>query len=168
MISSLRNLAFNALAHLLGLVLAVWLSWNIETRFMPVVTDFKLTDVVFSPRGLTVRGTIVKARDCELVNMTIAKIRDGHPALVLDKNSVDLFVPDSSTGLTQWGPVNIPVDLATVDPTDKISVVALHRCHGLWLQRTEYSTLLWQELRNLEDKQKSPVIGRIRYTMRFI
>lgn len=165
---SIAVLTFNFIAHMLGLGLTVWLLWNIETRFFPVVTDFKVTEATLTTKGLLLSGTINKTRNCELVSMSISKLRDGHPSVILEKESTDLFVPDSSIGLHMWGPLTLPVDLSNLDMNDKISVVALHRCHSLWLQRTEYSRLLWKELKGIDQNSHLPTLNRIQYSMRFI
>lgn len=132
------------IAPVFGIAMVIWIFWNVETRLFPIVTDFKIQSAYQTPNNFTAIGTLNKRRNCEVVGMTIYKLYPGEmkPKMIIDQYRKDLFSADAGTGEHSWGPVSLPLS-ASIDDQDEIQIVALHRCHALWLQQTEYMRDSW-------------------------
>jgi hypothetical protein len=135
--TALGTLFVDAVAPAFGLLLALWIIWNVETRFFPVVTDFTLDSMVLTDEGFVAEGTLHKKRNCELIGTTIFAVREGAPKKLLATYMRGQFGTDTATGHQTWGPLTLqlPADLAAYDA---VEVHAMHRCHALWLQETTY------------------------------
>lgn len=145
MIDRAAKFLVNAVAPAFGLMLSLWLIWNIETRFFHVVEDFKITSIVKTDNGYTAMGELNKARSCEFLGLTLYAHRDGQPKMLLAQYKKDIFGSDVGTGRQTWGPwtVNFPSKVAEYE---HLEIQGTHRCHALWLQTSEYANLPIKEL----------------------
>jgi hypothetical protein len=134
---ALGHLLVNAVAPAFGLFVSLWIIWNVETRFFPVVEDFTLDRLALTDEGYVAEGTLHKVRNCELIGTTIFAVREGAPKKLLATYIRGQFGTDTATGHQTWGPLTLqlPADLASYD---RVEVFAMHRCHALWLQETAY------------------------------
>lgn len=135
----------NAVAPAFGLLVSLWLCWNIETRFFPVVTDFKVSQIISTADGHMAYGELHKARSCEFLGLTIYAHSDGRPKLLLGQFKKDIFGSDVGTGHQTWGPWTMQFPPA-LGKYDHIQIQGTHRCHALWLQTTEYFSMPVKEL----------------------
>lgn len=143
--STMAKFAVNAVAPVFGFVVALWIIWNVETRFYPVVTDFHVSSIVKTDGGYTAYGELRKTRSCEFLGLTIYAHRENAPKLLVAQYKKDIFGSDVGTGHQTWGPwtANLP---AAVSRFDHLEIQGTHRCHALWLQTTEYANMAIKEL----------------------
>lgn len=127
----------NGIAPVFGFLLSLWLIWNVETRFFPVVEDFKMTSVVATREGYLAAGELRKVRNCEFIGLTIYASKPGFPKMILSQSKKDIFGSDVGVGHQTWGPWFGPLPKAVAN-YDKLEIQGTHRCHALWLQTTEY------------------------------
>lgn len=143
------RILIEAIAPIFGGLIVVWLLWNVETRYLPVVKDFKVTHAVYDSKGYTAIGTVNRLRSCEVINIAVIKVRDGKPTVLVESYPRDIFSADASLGENAWGPITLPVNRVQLEDDDVIKVVGLHRCHALWLKQTEYMSENWESLKAL-------------------
>lgn len=145
MINLAAKFFVNAVAPAFGMLLSLWLIWNIETRFFPVVDGFKVNSVVKTNAGYTAFGELNKARSCEFLGLTIYAHSNGQPKMLLAQFKKDIFGSDVGTGHQTWGPwtVNFPPQIAAYE---HLEIQGTHRCHALWLQTTVYTRIPMKEL----------------------
>lgn len=137
--------AVNAVAPVFGMLVTLWLIWNVETRFFPVVEDFKLNSVVRTEAGYTAFGELDKVRACEFLGLTLYAHSHGRPKLLLAQFKKDIFGSDVGVGHQTWGPwtVQFPPQIATYE---HLEIQGTHRCHALWLQTTLYTSIPVKDL----------------------
>lgn len=135
----------NAIAPAFGMLVALWLIWNVETRFFPVVKDFKVTSLVKTDDGYVAVGELSKVRSCEFLGLTIYAHRNDVPKLLLAQYKTDIFGSNVGTGYQSWGPLTIHFPPA-FGSYNHLEVQATHRCHALWLQTTEYTNIQIKDL----------------------
>lgn len=130
----------NATAPVFGLFLSLWLIWNVETRFFPVVDHFTVQSITKSDAGYTAYGELTKSRSCEFLGLTLYAIKGHQPKFLVGQFKKDIFGSDVGTGYQTWGPwtMKLPAELALYD---KLEIQGTHRCHGLWMQSTTYHVL---------------------------
>lgn len=145
------RILIEAIAPLFGGLVMIWVLWNVEMRFMPVVTDFKITHAVIDLTGYTAVGTVNRRRGCEVINLAVVRVRNNVPTVLLDSQSRDLFSADASPGTNSWGPITLPLKKADLLDSDEIQILGLHRCHALWLKQTEYMKASWATLKLLAE-----------------
>lgn len=135
----------NAIAPAFGLLVALWLIWNVETRFFPVVTDFRVSSITKSEAGYTATGELKKSRSCEFLGLTIYAHRPDAPKLLLSQFKKDIFGSDVGTGHQTWGPWTFKFPEQVIE-YEHLEIQGAHRCHALWLQTTEYTNIQIEEL----------------------
>lgn len=135
----------DAVAPAFGLLLSLWLIWNIETRFFPVVDKFAMTSITRQGDNYTAQGELNKARNCEFMGLTIYAIKPGGPKLLVAQYKKDIFGSDVGVGHQTWGPWTVQLP-PPVTRYDHLELQGTHRCHALWLQTTEYFRLDLKDL----------------------
>lgn len=145
MIDRTAKFVVNAVAPIFGLLVSLWIIWNVETRFFPVVQDFKVNSIVKSEAGYTAMGELKKSRSCEFLGLTIYAHRPGEPKMLLAQFKKDIFGSDVGTGHQSWGPWTVRFP-AKVSEYEYLEIQGTHRCHALWLQTSEYINLPIKEL----------------------
>lgn len=140
MIHRLGSFMVNAVAPVFGFILSLWLIWNIETRFLPVVEDFTIKQLSVVPGGYMASGELNKSRNCEFVGLTLYAVNHGQPKVLFGQFKKDIFGADVGIGKQTWGPVTILVP-PKVAEFEHLEIQGTHRCHALWLQTTEYFQL---------------------------
>lgn len=130
-----------------------------ETRFAKIITNWEVASMRYQDGAVHVSGEMVKKRPCKLVQTDVKLVHEDGTALLVHqvKPSADVLGVDVTLGHTTWGPIRIPVTtrlLQEVRSGDRFVVTALHQCHGLWLQATEYGSVpadpIMQLIRNRE------------------
>lgn len=136
----------------IGVVIAVWSTYIIETRFFPVIKDWKLDTVIRQKDTYTLSGSMFKDRTCELISTNVMAVPKMHlaPRVLLykiDPNDID--GGNAPVGHTTWGPWTMDIPQAFLKHRDEISfieVVGMHRCHAFWVQETIYGTIRMEQL----------------------
>lgn len=126
-------------APTLGFLMTLWIVYNVETRFFPVVSDFQIQAIIQNQKDkkLILWGTLDKKRSCELLNLSVYRHPGSEPMELLIQYQKNILGADAGVGPQTWGP--IPVYFPThVKDEDEIEIIALHRCHAVWLQQTQY------------------------------
>lgn len=140
---STGKLLIDTFAPVFGLLITMWLLWNVETRFFPVVNDFHVkTFVKLSANEYVVTGELNKSRSCELVSLSVTRRPPNEPTTIIAQYKKEIFGADAGTGRQNWGPVVLKFP-SSIEPLEEIEVVALHRCHALWLQQSSYGKFLF-------------------------
>lgn len=121
---------FNNIAHVLGFAIVIWVAFNIEQRWMPVITDFQVTKIEVTPTGWRAWGTYNKRRVCELVSSNVVAYGDGPAKLLLQVKPFD-----APMGHIEWGPFDIP---RADNNFTRIQVISTHKCHPFWAQQDVY------------------------------
>jgi len=132
----------SALATLAGL------HWA-ERSVFPVVTDWRVTAAWKADGFVHVQGTLNKQRECKLIQTTVRLIPPGAratPVLLAQitptsDHGLGLNVP---VGPNEWGPFRfpaIPKLVMAIKNGGYVEVVAMHRCHALWVQETHYGVI---------------------------
>lgn len=145
MTSRFAQFFVNAVAPVFGFLLSLWLIWNVETRFLPVVEEFTIKSVERSSTGYTASGELVKARNCEFIGLTLYATNAGHPKVLVGQFKKDIFGADVGTGYQTWGPVTITLP-PKISEFQTLEIQGTHRCHALWLQTTEYFHLSLKDM----------------------
>ncbi len=140
MIYRLSGFLVNAVAPAFGMLLSLWIIWNVETRFFPVVNDFTFVSITKSEQGYTAYGELNKSRACEFLGLTIYAHKPGHPKLLLDQYKKDIFGSDVGAGRQTWGPWTVQLP-ERIREYEHLEIQGTHRCHALWLQTSEYANL---------------------------
>lgn len=135
----------NAVAPVFGFIVAIWIIWNVETRFYPVVEDFRVSSITKSEAGYTAYGELRKTRACEFLGLTIYAHRPGAPKMIAAQYKKDIFGSDVGTGHQTWGPWTAQLP-AAVSEYEQLELQGTHRCHALWLQTTQYTEISIKEL----------------------
>jgi len=143
--SCFENIVVHACGAVLGMMVGLAICNLIETRFFPVVTDFKLTYFEKTANGVVVSGTMNKRRSCKLIATNVYGVNPKREKTLLFTFKGDHELAQISTGKQAWGPVAIklygPIDAET------IAVEAAHQCHPLWQQETNYGLIDARTLR---------------------
>ncbi len=134
----------NFIAPFLGAVMGMWIIYNVETRFFPVVVDFKMDKIEKVGLDWVASGTLMKARPCELLTISVLaapKTPMVPNVLVTQVRTETVLGGNMPTGLNTWGPwsMTIPAALASnIAEIAHVEVRASHKCHALWAQETHY------------------------------
>lgn len=140
-------------APILGALLTMFVIWNVETRFFPVIKDWTLYSVERDGDHFVLDGELQKVRACELVATSIVAVPSiplAPSILVYQIRPYELNGANAPTGRTTWGPWRMPIPRAFSENIDRISyikVVGHHRCHALWTQETVYGRVPIERLR---------------------
>ena len=132
------------LAFAVGALLMLWVVYMSETRFFPVVTDWKLEYVEREDGHYILGGVLEKQRACELLATSIMAVpnqRFAPRVLIYQIKPNEINGGDTPTGYTTWGPWRLEIPKVFLEHRDKISfleVIGHHRCHGFWSQETLY------------------------------
>lgn len=137
MIDRAAKFLVNAVAPAFGMLLSLWLIYNVETRFFPVVTDFTVSSITKSADGYTAYGELNKSRTCEFLGLTIYAHRPGAPKLLLAQYKKDIFGSDVGAGRQTWGPWTMQLP-EKIRAYEHLEIQGTHRCHALWLQNSRY------------------------------
>lgn len=140
-------------APILSALAVLWMIYQTETRFFPVIDSWKLEYAERSgPQMVTVGGVFRKTRACELISTTVVAV----PKLpLIPKRTMFNIKPDeiiggnAATGTTTWGPWEFKIPAVYQVHKDSIAyleVVGHHRCHALWIQETVYGQILPSQL----------------------
>lgn len=127
----------NFFAQAAGAAIVMACIYFVENHFFPVVKDFEITKVERTPGGLTFYGSLVKARPCEFIGLTIYGVSGSGKRSIIHQFRTDVFGANVGLGPQEWGPVTLPAPSAKFEHSE---VLATHRCHPLWLQTTIYTT----------------------------
>lgn len=136
----------SALMPILGFFLTLWVIYNLETRFYPVITNWKLEYVERHGDAYRVGGVLTKTRACELLSTSVMAVtKDPGPRqLIYQLKAHEVLGGNAPTGTTTWGPWDMPIPaalLASRDKIDRLEIVGTHRCHALWQQETVYGSV---------------------------
>lgn len=140
MINHLTQRALSLLMIVSGIIMSLWTIYNIDTRFFPVVRDFKVEYIRKEPDGgFTAGGTLVKSKPCEFLGLTIYGVKNGTPKLLVAQFKKDIFGSDVGQGYQSWGPWTVRLPPALLE-MDQMEIMGTHRCNGMWVQSTVYTT----------------------------
>lgn len=134
-------------AFAIGAMITLWCVYTIETRFVPVITNWTLDYVERSGDRIIVGGQLHKSRPCELISTSVLAVPKAPLVprqLIFQVKPGDLLGGNAPTGTSTWGPWTMPIPKALVQHRQEISyleVVGTHRCHALWSQETLYGTV---------------------------
>ena len=111
-----------------------------EYRYFPVMAWFSVNETVRTPSRVYITGMMRKLRDnCETIGLSA----QGPNGSVLTLKTLDSGTPDKMisrrVGEQMWGPWEISSVAGDV-PSD-ISLYVQHRCHFLWKQTTNLTSL---------------------------
>lgn len=150
---SFGRLMLDMFAPAFGFVTLTWVLYNIETRFFPVVTDFEIQAVSKDNKGhYILAGVLDKERSCELLNLSVYKLDGDKPMELLVQFQKNILGADAGVGIQHWGPIPVSLpDILKVE--DDIEIIALHRCHALWLQESPYARVRYGDLMALIKTQ---------------
>lgn len=111
---------------------------KIEHWFFPVVESFSVVSVDREFDGVTLKGHMIKSRNCEFIGISAVGNAGGRIALrFMDDDSPGTF--SRPTGSQNWGPWKVFIPYAPLVST--IVMTAAHTCHPFWTTRTELITL---------------------------
>lgn len=136
-----------------GFFVSLWLIYQTEARFLPVISDWRLEYATRTgPDKVTVGGSFRKTRACELVATTVQAVPKNP---LIPRRTLFTIPPDEiiggnvPTGHSTWGPWEFKIPAAYVVHKEDIAhllVIGHHRCHALWLQETVYGHIHPKEL----------------------
>jgi len=142
------QLLLHFFAPFVGAMVGLFVTYQVEMTFLPVVTDFKLTGMFKVANGYQVTGSYDKRRSCELISTSLLAISSDpqQPAKLLHQLKHQDAGANLPVGLVNWGPYVFAAP-ASFDNATHIKAVSLHRCHALWLHQTDYITIPISALR---------------------
>lgn len=127
----------------LVILLSIGLFRFFEPVSLPVIRDFLIHEVRRSNEAISVKGTMSKVRDCELLNVgAYALFASGAERVRVPVKFLDAYGDDLHTrapGTQGWGPWMLTIPM-TPDAV-AIQLYAVHRCHFAWAQTTHLATL---------------------------
>ena len=103
-----------------------------EPYIFPVVSDFRVNQVIKTDGYIVIRGQTVKNRECILNNITAVGILDGSnlkPKLKLTFTKHDEF-NTAGNGTKVWGPWEIKV--TNYNNLQNVELYSNHSCHFAW------------------------------------
>jgi hypothetical protein len=130
-----------ALGALAAAVAATLLLLRYETRFAPVVTDFRMTRVGATADAVTFTAELRKARDCEFVAFDLLVGDPWDSAKPRERLEMRFDVPGSGSenlepGRQGIGPFTISRPRTEAGPVAFLRV--RHRCHPFWITEGVY------------------------------
>ena len=125
---------------LLGALVGLAVLYFAEMAFLPVVTDFRIERMDHERGAVLVSGTYLKHRSCELLATNVMAVGAGMPSGLVYSLKLGEAGSNMPVGPVRWGPYRMPVP-PTWGGYTHIEVVAMHRCHALWVQETQYIRL---------------------------
>lgn len=137
------RLMLHFFAPFVGAMIGLFVTYKVEMTFIPVVTDFKVTELVKEGNAYKVTGSYNKHRSCELLSTSILAINENdklQPAKLLYQIKHQDVGANLPVGRVSWGPYLIPSPPSFGNAT-KLTATSLHRCHALWLHESHYITL---------------------------
>ncbi len=139
-------------AFAIGALITLWCIYQIETRFMPVITKWSINPVIRVADDYILSGTMNKTRPCELVSTSVLAVPNiplAPRVLLRQIKPGEIDGGNIPTGVSTWGPWTMHIPEAFVKNRDKIAyieIVGSHRCHALWTQETLYGTVRVEQL----------------------
>ncbi len=134
-------------ATVVGFMGALFIIQQTETRFFPVVTQWKLNSIEQVDDTYVVQGEMVTARSCEHLSTSIMAVPNVPlvPRVMLHQiKPGEIIGGHSPVGFGTWGPWAMhipPAFAANRDKIDRIEIIGHHRCHLLWAQDTVYGSI---------------------------
>lgn len=122
---------------IVGALIAFFAIYQIEMRFFPVVTNFKIETLDKEIGEYVVTGVYKKQRPCEFVATNIIATGPNIPATLVYQVKQSDIGANVSTGLIKWGPYRIP-EPKSFNGITAIQIIGIHRCHIFWSQETVY------------------------------
>jgi len=141
-----------ALCFAFGFLVAGWCVYMIETRFMPVITEWRLLEITRTAGFYDIHGVYRKERGCELVGTDIVAVPKMPlaPRIAIHQiKPYDFPGAQAPIGYTTWGPWSVKVPAALDTHREQISsieVIGVHRCHAFWLQQTIYGRIRIEDM----------------------
>ena len=134
-----------------GMFGMLFVLWSIETRWFPVITDFKIHRLELVADAYVMEGSFRKHRPCEMLvtNVLAVPRQPLAPSHLVHQLKTDVIGGNAPTGLTTWGPLSVPFPAKVfehIDKIDRVEVRGTHRCHPLWNIETVYASLDPKEL----------------------
>ena len=130
-------------APFVGAMIGLFVTYKVEMAFIPVVTDFKVTELVKDGNAYKVTGSYNKRRSCELLSTSVLAFAPANPKLpAVLVHQIKHQDPGANLpiGPVVWGPY-----LMTAPPNfgqaTHLKAISLHRCHALWLHESHYITM---------------------------
>ena len=113
---------------------------GLETRYRPVIENFRVESAERYGDAILIRGTMEKVRDCRFVEM-LAYIRpvddDFWQPLAVDFTPARDTVQSRLPIPQRWGPWALILEVPT--PAE-VKLAVRHECHGVYLTVTELTT----------------------------
>lgn len=140
------------ICFVVGVLIAIWAVYMIETRFFPVIKGWQLDYVARAGDTYTLSGSMHKTRVCELISTNVLSVPKTPlaPRVLLYKISPqDIDGGNAPTGHMQWGPWTMQIPQSFLSRRDEIAfieVVGIHRCHAWWNQETYYGRITMEQL----------------------
>jgi hypothetical protein len=144
--------AAELLAPVVGAVAMMFIIWNVETRFFPVIEDWEIERVEAVNGHLILEGHLKKNRACDLIAtsvMAVPRAPFAPRVLIYQLKPHELLGGNAPTGFSTWGPWMVQVPEKLVRYRDQIAyleVVGHHHCHALWHQETVYGRVPMERL----------------------
>ncbi len=139
-------------AMAVGALITLWCLYQIETRFMPVITKWQINPVVRDGDRYHLSGTMTKARACELVStsvLAVPKLPFAPRVLLYQIKPNEIDGGNIPTGSTTWGPWTMNIPKAFIEHRHEIAyieIVGSHKCHAMWTQETLYGAVQMEQL----------------------
>ena len=125
MIDSLKSIV----KGLLPLAIAMSFLWGfkqVDTAYFPVITEFKVTDTSVRGNLMLASGTMVKSRDCELLQVIAYNAKRETIPITFVENPADASAT-REVGFQLWGPIGFP----RITP-GMVTLYSRHQCNPLW------------------------------------
>jgi hypothetical protein len=115
-------------AFVFGVVLSLIAMHTVEQRFLPVMKDWSVAQIVFDGEDVVLSGTMRKVRACEYEAPPRARTSDGDQLEVVSANVAATKTWAPADVPQQYGPWRIKHGFG-----HRVEVYQVHRCHRLWL-----------------------------------
>lgn len=116
-------------------VSALFVFKQVDTRYFPVITEFKVIETKIEGNLMLVSGTLVKSRDCELIQVVAYNARRGVIPITFVVNPDEIKVT-REVGFQLWGPIGLPRRSPGL-----VTLYSRHQCNPLWQTRQELVTV---------------------------
>lgn len=140
------------IAFFIGMICASLLLNTIDTKFFPVITDWKIDFIERRGNQYHMGGVMIKRRACELIAtevVAVPKIPLAPRFSLYRIKPYDFPGAQVPTGFSRWGPWDMDIPAEFLSHRKEISfieVVGVHRCHAAWLHETVYGRIQVENL----------------------
>jgi len=112
-------------------VFSLFVFKQVDTRYFPVITEFNVTETKIQGNLMLASGTMLKSRDCELVQVVAYNSHMELIPITFIENPGE-EATTREVGFQLWGPIGFPRKTPGA-----VTLYSRHKCNPLWQTRQQ-------------------------------